>query len=431
MASSTASRLANFPEVPGFVLTEKLGSGSYATVYKAFRKGPVREVVAIKCIAKSGLTKSTTENLLKEIEIMKTVHHEFIVELKNFVWDDDFIFLIMEFCNGGDLSLFIRKRQALPEQTVKMFLQQLASALQYLHQRHITHMDLKPQNLLLCTADRPMLKVGDFGFAQHLAQEETIDSLRGSPLYMAPEILCERRYSAKVDLWSAGVIMYECLFGEAPYASRTYAELAEKISSQKPIEIPTAIAISDNCRDLLVRLLQRDPNDRIDFEAFFSHPFIDLEHMPSEESLKKAKALVFEAVKCDNAGKWKNAIELYTKSLRYFLPAIQYERNEKIKDVLRKKVQEYMQRAEQIKQMMKPSSPTGTAVTEPPDNANNPYIYSHSKEDYDNAFFLYQDCLEQLMSVLQNEKPGKRKDLLKDEVTQIMKRAEEVKQYLE
>jgi serine/threonine-protein kinase ULK/ATG1 len=77
----------------------------------------------------------------------------------------------------------------------------------------------------------------DFGFAQYLSTDDQNSSLRGSPLYMAPEILLKHKYDARVDLWSVGVIMYECLFGRAPYSSNNFKELAEKIKSQMPIQV--------------------------------------------------------------------------------------------------------------------------------------------------------------------------------------------------
>lgn len=164
----------------------------------------------------------------------------------------------MEYCDGGDLSNFIKKRNKLPELVCRKFLQQLALALQYLHSHNICHMDLKPQNLLLIRKPTLTLKVGgtlmnfkysknynntrfcftiDFGFAQYLLPSENKFSIRGSPLYMAPEILLKHKYDARVDLWSVGVIMYECLFGKAPYSSTSFQELADKIKTCKFIEV--------------------------------------------------------------------------------------------------------------------------------------------------------------------------------------------------
>ncbi|XP_077988502.1 serine/threonine-protein kinase ULK3-like [Glandiceps talaboti] len=344
----------SLPNLHGFVFTEKLGSGTYATVYKAFRKSNQREVVAVKCVLKSSLNKTSTENLLTEIGILKKIRHDYIVRLKDFQWDKDYIYLIMEYCSGGDLSNFIRCKRALPEKVVKRFLQQIASALLFLHQKNISHMDLKPQNLLLSSDSDPVLKLADFGFATHFKEDLIYHSLRGSPLYMAPEIICQQIYDASVDLWSVGVILYECLFGQAPFASRTFAELEDKIRDSKPITLPRGIEVSESCRNLLLRLLQRDPRQRISFEDFFNHSFIDLEHMPSEKSLDKGKTLVAQAIMKDQQNEWKTAITLYCKALEYLVPSVAYVKDRHSKEALRTKICEYMNRAEELKSSFKP-----------------------------------------------------------------------------
>jgi len=105
---------------------------------------------------------------------------------------------------------------------------------------------------------------------------------------MAPEILKCKVYDSKVDLWSVGVILYEVIFGYAPFTSSTLEELEKKILDDVPIQIPTHVMLSETCKDLLKRLLQRNPLQRITFEEFFDHPFVDLEHMASNLSYPKA-----------------------------------------------------------------------------------------------------------------------------------------------
>jgi len=125
---------------------------------------------------------------------------------------------------------------------------------------------------------------------------------------MAPEILKCKVYDSKVDLWSVGVILYEVIFGYAPFSSSTlevssftalwlhekendfsfFKELEKKILDDVPIQIPTHVMLSETCKDLLRRLLQRNPLQRITFEEFFEHPFVDLQHMPSNLSYPKA-----------------------------------------------------------------------------------------------------------------------------------------------
>ncbi|XP_051898539.1 serine/threonine-protein kinase ULK3 isoform X2 [Pristis pectinata] len=340
------------PKLQEFILTEKLGSGSYATVYKAYRKVNSREVVAIKCVSKKSLNKASVENLLTEIEILKTVKHPHIVQLKDFQWDGENIYLIMEYCAGGDLSHFIRSRRVLPERVARRFLQQLASALQYLHQRNISHLDLKPQNVLLSSRNCPHLKLADFGFAQHMSPWDEKHVLRGSPLYMAPEMVCRQQYDARVDLWSVGVILYEALFGRPPFASKSFTELESKIRSSKAVELPPGARVSPDCRDLLLRLLERDPEQRMIFEEFFTHPFVDLDHMPDAESLEKATALVVDAVKKDELGDYSAALSLYCRSLEYFVPALHYESDCRRKTAIRSKVTQYISRAEELKALV-------------------------------------------------------------------------------
>ncbi|XP_031670031.1 serine/threonine-protein kinase ULK3 isoform X7 [Oncorhynchus kisutch] len=292
MASSFAP-----PKLANFILTERLGSGTYATVYKAYRKGDNREVVAVKVVGKKTLNKVSMENLLTEIEILKTVRHPHIVQLKDFQWDSENIYLILEWCSGGDLSRFIHSRRLLPERVARLFLQQIACALQFLHNHNISHLDLKPQNILL---NGSVLKLADFGFASYMSPWDEQSALRGSPLYMAPEMVCRRQYDSRVDLWSVGVILYETLFGRAPFASRSYAELEEKIRSDKPIE----------------------------------------------------KDLVLKAVQKDQEGDRSAALSLYCSSLEHFVPAIHYETDRLRKDALRQKVSQYVSRAEELKALV-------------------------------------------------------------------------------
>ncbi|XP_036365877.1 serine/threonine-protein kinase ULK3 isoform X2 [Octopus sinensis] len=422
-------------------------------------KTGVREVVAIKCVLKSTLNKRSTENLLTEIELLKKLKHEHIVELKDFLWDDKFIYLIMEYCIGGDLSHFLRKKRALPELVVRRFLQQIALAIHFLWSNNVAHMDLKPQNILLTSSENPILKIADFGFAKHMLEGTEMHSLRGSLLYMAPEILCKRKYDSRVDLWSIGVIFYECLFGQAPFASRSFTELEEKITDSWPIALPYGVEVSDNCRDLLLSLLKRDPDKRIKFTEFFCHPFIDLVHAPSSESLEKAAKCISTAVTEDKAGNVPTALEHYSDALEHFVAAVHYERDFTKKRALQAKVQTYFNRAEELKQTLKPkSSPNQKTLqrstscsaaetsslkpldelmilcTSEKDLLNSVQQLKQAdnevkSENYKAALSLYEGSLEVLLKMLKSEPKGKRKELLHQEAYKALDKAEEIKRY--
>ncbi|XP_041837864.1 serine/threonine-protein kinase ULK3 isoform X2 [Melanotaenia boesemani] len=401
------------PKLADFILTERLGSGTYATVYKAYRKGDNREVVAVKVVGKKTLNKTSTENLLTEIEILKTIRHPHIVQLKDFQWDAENIYLILEWCSGGDLSRFIRSRRILPESVARRFLQQI-----------------------------------DFGFAQYMSPWDEQSALRGSPLYMAPEMVCRRQYDSRVDLWSVGVILYEALFGRAPFASKSYAELEDKIRSNQPIELPPGARVSKDCRDLLLRLLERNPDARITFAEFFTHPFLDLEHMPSADSIVKAKELVLQAVQKDQEGERSAALSFYCSALEHFVPAIHYEADQKRKDALRQKVKQYVSRAEELKALltsdnrrrfeeartsrdvlreMSQDQPRLLAALE---LASIAIAKEEGGSDDHEALDLYQQCLGELLLALAAEPQGRRKELLHSEIKSLMTRAEYLKKHI-
>ncbi|XP_024084002.1 serine/threonine-protein kinase ULK3 isoform X2 [Cimex lectularius] len=277
----------------------------------------------------------------------EVLHNEYIVEMKDFQWDEKYIYIILEFCDGGDLSQFIQKRQRLPEKVCKRFMQQLALGLEFLRSKNVCHFDLKPSNLLLVTKPNLKLKIADFGFADFLSEETLKWTLRGSPLYMAPEILIYRYFNEKSDLWSVGIIMYECLLGSAPFVTLTCKQLIIDIKNQVPIEVRPGLLSSD-CEDLLRRLLTYDHEKRISYEQFFKHPFIDLKHFPHQESYLIAVKLAREAVKLDYEKKYMDAFNKYCEVLKYLLPFLN-EFNVVKREQIRLKIFEYTKRADALK----------------------------------------------------------------------------------
>ncbi|XP_060808327.1 serine/threonine-protein kinase ULK3 [Amyelois transitella] len=357
-----------FPKIDGYIVTERLGTGSYSTVYKAYTKVGARTTVAIKCIDKSRIkhSGSAVDNLVTEIRLLKTLTHPHIVHMKEFTWDDKNIYIIMEYCCGGDLSKYIQRYGRVPEKQVLYFLQQLASALKFLREKGVVHMDLKPHNLLLHkdSDGKYILKVADFGFAQHMSAEWS-RAVRGSPLYMAPEVF-SGGHDARVDLWSVGVIMYECLFGRAPYSSATFKELIDKIQRKAPIEIPRSASISAGCRDLLTRLLQHDPDRRISYEDFFNHDYLDLEHMPSRENYEKAVSLIRRAIELERARRPAPALAAYGAALRRLVPAARAQPDALRRHALAAKLARYMERAEELKQFLEQGASVSQDVASEP-----------------------------------------------------------------
>ena len=222
----------------------------------------------------------------------------YVLLQQKFQYDDDHIYLIMEYCKLGDLSTLIAQSGKLTEHLVKDLTQQLALALRYMNKKKVAHMDLKPQNILLTGSKKePKIKVADFGFAKILKNTapNSDASLRGSLLYMAPEIiLSKEEYDGTLaDMWSVGVILFECLCGRAPFASRTYDELLQKIAAKTPVQVQGVVGAGKMCVSLIEKLLERDPKFRLCFKKFYHHPFLDMEHAPTPSSLPAAVGYAF------------------------------------------------------------------------------------------------------------------------------------------
>ncbi|KAF3440537.1 hypothetical protein FNV43_RR18821 [Rhamnella rubrinervis] len=128
------------------------------------------------------------------------------------------IFLVLEFCAGGNLASYINQHGRVEEQIVRRIMQQLGAGLEILHSHHIIHRDLKPENILLSgSEDDMLLKIADFGLSRSVPPGDYAETVCGSPLYMAPEVLQFQRYDEKVDMWSVGAILFELLNGYPPF----------------------------------------------------------------------------------------------------------------------------------------------------------------------------------------------------------------------
>uniref|UniRef100_A0A8C5ECA9 non-specific serine/threonine protein kinase n=1 Tax=Gouania willdenowi TaxID=441366 RepID=A0A8C5ECA9_GOUWI len=252
-----------------------IGHGAFAVVFKGRHKEKRDWEVAVKCINKKNLAKSHSL-LSKEIKILKEI--------------GGCVYLVIEYCNGGDLAEYLHSKGTLSEDTIRVFLQQISQAMKVLQSKGILHRDLKPQNILLChqgggrsSTSRTSIKLADFGFARHLQTNTMAATLCGSPMYMAPEVIMSQNYDAKADLWSIGTIVYQCLTGKAPFHASTPQELRLFYESNRSLLPSIPKETSGNLRHLLLGLLRKNHKERMSFEEFFHHPFLE-----SASSTKKS-----------------------------------------------------------------------------------------------------------------------------------------------
>ncbi|XP_042941617.1 serine/threonine-protein kinase ATG1c isoform X3 [Carya illinoinensis] len=250
----------------------QIGSGSFSVVWHARHRVHGTEV-AIKEIATGRLNKKLQESLMSEIFILKRINHPNIIRLHDIIEVPGKIHLVLEYCRGGDLSIYIQRQGRVPEATAKQFMQQLVAGLQILRENSLIHRDLKPQNLLLSTSDNnSVLKIADFGFARSLQPRGLAETLCGSPLYMAPEIMQLQKYDAK---------------------------LLQNIMKSNELQFPPDIDLSSDCKDLCQKLLRRNPVERLTFEEFFNHPYLSQRQPAASLGSRRSSRVVDEFPVCD------------------------------------------------------------------------------------------------------------------------------------
>ncbi|MBA0686021.1 hypothetical protein Goari_013650 [Gossypium aridum] len=261
--------------VGDYILGPSIGSGSFAVVWRSRHRQHGLEV-AVKEIDKKLLSSKVSESLLKEISILSTINHPNIIQLFEAIETEDRIFLVLEYCDGGDLAAYIQRYGKVSEEVARHLMRQLAAGLQVLQEKHLIHRDLKPQNLLLTKGSTPQLKIGDFGFARSLAPENLADTLCGSPLYMAPEIIQNKKYDAKADLWSVGAILFQLVTGKPPFDGNNQLQLFQNILRSTELQFPEGALekLHPDCVNLCRSLLRHDPVERLTFREFFDHKFL-------------------------------------------------------------------------------------------------------------------------------------------------------------
>lgn len=256
-----------------------IGTGSFSTVYLGFDAH--NNKVAVKQIAVEQLDPSRINKFLLELDISMKMSHKNIVTCYEVFKTEKFWYIVTEFCAGGTMKQLIDDSKKLDwlskEEAAKTYFTQLKDALFYLHHNNIIHRDLKPLNILLAlNPDQTLqIKLADFGFARYFQEADDtnpmVATLCGSPIYMAPELLIDNKYNKKADLWSFGIVLYEFLYGINPFFfPKNMPQLVDLILKQEIIFTPY---FSDTCLHLLHSLLTIDTDKRIDWPAFFLHPW--------------------------------------------------------------------------------------------------------------------------------------------------------------
>ncbi|KAL1440490.1 hypothetical protein MTO96_009353 [Rhipicephalus appendiculatus] len=226
-----------------FEIGRPLGKGKFGNVYLA-REKKSKFVIALKVMFKSQLQSNNVEHQLqREIEIQSHLRHPHILRLYGYFHDDTRVYLILEYAPKGELYKELTKAKMFDDKKSASYIYQVCDALKYCHSKKVIHRDIKPENILI--GANGMLKIADFGWSVH-APSSRRATMCGTMDYLPPEMIENNVYDEKVDLWAVGILIYEFLVAH----------------------------VSDDAKDLITRLLKKDPKQRPTIEEVMAHPWV-------------------------------------------------------------------------------------------------------------------------------------------------------------
>lgn len=251
-----------------FEVGRALGKGKFGNVYLA-REKESKFIVALKVLSKKQLVKHNVQHQLRrEIEIQSHLHHRNILQLYGYFYDDQRVYLILEYAPRGELYRKLRDCQRFDEATTAVYIGQIIEALIVCHSRDVIHRDIKPENILI--GYNGELKIADFGWSVH-APSSRRQTMCGTLDYLPPEMVQHKVYNKSVDLWCLGVLTYEFLVGQPPFEMESMDATYDKIVR---VAYTCPDYVSELSRDFIGRLLKKKPEDRMPLEEAKQHGLI-------------------------------------------------------------------------------------------------------------------------------------------------------------
>mmetsp|Transcript_6849 Transcript_6849/g.12090 ORF Transcript_6849/g.12090 Transcript_6849/m.12090 type:complete len:384 (+) Transcript_6849:355-1506(+) len=274
-----------------FGVGRQLGKGKFGFVHLAKEKQSGKHV-ALKIMWKSDLEKENlVHQIRREIEIHSRIRHKNIVRLYSYFMDAQRVYLVLEYVPGGDVLSLMRSYDAcrLPEKRASEIMRELVSAVSVCHKIGVVHRDIKPENILV--ANNGSVRLADFGWACAQDNPRALERMKritfcGTLDYIAPEMndaADKNGYDERVDIWMAACVCYEMLQGTAPFYHEDVAKTQEKILN---VEYTLPADVSESARDLVGKMLQKDPEKRLNpIKKVLFHPWI-VKHAPKVENKK-------------------------------------------------------------------------------------------------------------------------------------------------
>ena len=372
-------------QINNYRLTRQIGKGATAIVYEGINDKN-NSVVAVKAISTSKFQdKRTSEYFRRELKLLHQLNHENIIKILGIEKTSHNLYIILEYCNGGNLleykSYYNKTKKAeLNEFFIQKILRQLVKGLEYMHKNHTVHRDIKLENILINFTKFPnevkkdelpkkldysevtlndnfQIKIADLGYARELEGGNMASTICGTPITMAPDIALNNNnnnrheYNNKADLWSLGACTYELLIGQPPFYAKTFQELFQQVNNGK-YTLPKNMKLSVEVITFINGLLQFYPEKRFDWDEIINHPFIKNDvstfHFLDLKTVKEgdAKNLEMNTKNCDNY-LWLN---FETKGLNVKLDKVNVET---IKETeLKKKIEENKIENDEIKKVL-------------------------------------------------------------------------------
>lgn len=252
-----------------YLVGKELGVGQYSTVYECHHKKSGNDY-AVKIIPKRKVLEC--HQIANEIEVLKLADHSNIIRLYEVFANDDFLYIVLELLRGGNLFTEVVDEGPFEEPNVYIMFSQIFDGVRYLHSQNIVHRDLKLENILISRCGEFKLKLSDFGLSKLLpSNEEIMKSSCGTPAYVAPEVLLGCGYTAAVDVWSLGVILFTLVFAEYPFHATSLPEIYEKILAGK-FEFPAEV--SEDLGNLMQGMMKTESCERLTMDEISEHPWM-------------------------------------------------------------------------------------------------------------------------------------------------------------
>ncbi|KAL0433314.1 UNVERIFIED_CONTAM: Phosphoenolpyruvate carboxylase kinase [Sesamum latifolium] len=254
---------------------EEVGRGRYGVVSRCY-SAATGECFAVKSIDKRLIQYDAVDSqcLHNEAKLMQLVSgHPNVVAVFDVYEDDQFLHVVLEYCGSGDLFERITARPVFAESEARRVMVPLMEAIAHCHRLGVAHRDIKPDNILFDSYNE--LKLADFGSAECFGNGRLMSGIVGTPYYVAPEVVTGMDYNEKVDVWSAGVILYIMLAGIPPFYGESAGEIFESVLRAN-LRFPRSVfsSISSEAKDLLRRMLCKDAWRRFSADQVLRHPWM-------------------------------------------------------------------------------------------------------------------------------------------------------------